>query len=47
MTYTTRRSTFLQQLNAIAKRANQWARIRPISFDDRPMAIVHHVGTAY
>lgn len=46
MNYTTRRRTFLQQLNAMARRANQWARIRPLSVNNRP-AIVHHVGTAY
>lgn len=47
MTYTTCRRTFLQQLNAIARRAHQWAKIRPISFNDRPVAVVHYNGRAY
>lgn len=47
MNYNTKRRTFLQQLNAIARRAHQWAAIKPISFNDKRGPVVHHTGVAY
>lgn len=46
MTYRTRRTTFMQQLTAIARRAHHWA-IATHPRAPQHQAVTHHMGRAY
>lgn len=46
MTYRTRRTTFLQQLTIIARRAHRWAMVKPLTVPTY-RAITRHIGRAY
>lgn len=47
MTHRTRRTTSLQQLTTIARRAHRWAMIQRIAVPQRQGGVTKHIGRAY